>query len=215
MRTGIAAVHVHEALRPATPSDPRIVSSAHGAIRQILLCYPPYAGGEYSLESTYAELLRVLPASCEITVLVHPLVSDDFARIVERERPQSRPLVVEAPEYLLFSVWAEDGYVSVRDTGDQQPVTFLVEPFTFPRYGDGMIAELVAEATDVQATQVPLYFQGGNVLAGDDFVLVGVDYLTMTLDTWRRYDPVLVGSGTPSRRAQELFGTTFGRPHEV
>ena len=37
-------------------------------------------------------------------------------------------------------------------------------------------AHLVSEATELQATQSPLYFQGGNILIGDDFVLIGADY---------------------------------------
>lgn len=195
--------------RPPVPVVPRLVSSAHGALRHLLLCYPDYAEGDFSLASTYAELLRSLPADCAVTVLVHPAASADLERIIARERPTNRPTVVEAPPYLAFSVWAEDGYVTVVDTGSEPRRTFLVEPFTFPRYGDGIVADLVAESTELQATQVPLYFQGGNVLVGDDFLLIGTDYLTRTLDTWREYGPVVPGEGSPAEQARRLFSQTF------
>ena len=210
LRAGLAALDtLGGLLAPATPIEPKIVSSAHGALSSILLTYPAYAEGDLSLESTYADLLRLLPASCAITVLAHPAVADDLDRIIERERPANRPTVVLSPEYLSFSVWAEDGYVAVTDAGREPPVTFLVEPFSFPRYGDGLIADLVAEATDLQSTQAPLYFQGGNVLVGDDFVLVGSDYLARTLETWADYGPVLPGGGSPVEQAHRLFTETF------
>ena len=210
LRAGLAALDTLEGmLAPATPIEPRIVSSAHGSLTSVLLCYPAYAEGDLSLESTYGDLLRLLPPSCSITVLAHPAVADDLGRIIARERPDNPPAVVLSPPYLSFSVWAEDGYVAVTDAGRAPPVTFLVEPFSFPRYGDGLIADLVAEATDLQATQAPLYFQGGNVLIGDDFVLVGSDYLTKTLETWADYGPVLPGSGSPAAQARRLFSETF------
>ncbi|MDP8937896.1 MAG: hypothetical protein M3O23_09260 [Actinomycetota bacterium] len=202
-------------LAPAMPVAPRIVSSAHGALGHVLLCYPPYADGDLSLESTYATLMRVLPPSCDLTILCHPAVADDLARIIGQERPDNPPTVVDAPDYLAFSVWAEDGYVAVTDEGGEAARTFLVEPFTFPRYGDSLIADLVAEATDIQSTQVPLYFQGGNVLAGDDFILIGTDYLTRTLEIWRQSGPVVPGDAPPSRQVSELFVRSFGADHRL
>ncbi|MFN2502650.1 MAG: hypothetical protein ABR540_00135 [Acidimicrobiales bacterium] len=200
---------------PPSPVDPRIVSSAHGALRHILLCYPAYADGELSLAATYGELIGRLPATCQITILAHPRVRDDLARIVGRQRPKAPPTIVEAPDFLAFSVWAEDGYVAVNDVGSNPQRTFLVEPFSFPRFGDSMIAELVAEATDLQATQAPLYFQGGNVLVGDDFVLIGSDYLTNTLETWRDSQPVVAGAGPLARQARDLFVRTFDRTRRL
>ena len=100
----------------------------------------------------------------------------------------------------------------VDDVATTPPRSFLVEPFTFPRAGDSVVADLVAEASELQSTQSPLFFQGGNILIGDDFVLIGVDYLFETLDTFLRYRPVL---GMPDDRAQaqdfivDLFRETF------
>ncbi len=212
LNRGIRAFETSAGGRSAAPTDPRIVSSAHGALAHILLCYPNYGDGDFTMASTYAELLRTLPPACRITMLAHPSVTDDLAGIIDRERPGNRPTVVEAPDYLSFSVWAEDGYVAVNDVGRDPATTFLVEPFTFPRYGDGLIADFVAEATDVQATQVPLYFQGGNVLVGDDFIFVGADYLTRTLETWQESAPVLLGGKSAADAARDLFSRTFD-PH--
>jgi hypothetical protein len=192
------------------PAKPRIVSSAHGPLRHLLFCYPSYAGGEDVYRNVYADLFRQLPNSVELTILAHPSVVPDLQSIVDTA-PQNAT-IVEAPDYLHFSVWAEDPYVVVDDVGSELGQTFLVEPFIFPRYGDAAVAELVAEATPLQSTQSPLYFQGGNVLVGDDFILLGVDYLLETWDTFVRYTPVLDLPTSPGEILPfitKLFRTTF------
>ena len=89
--------------------------------------------------------------------------------------------------------------------------SFLVEPFTFPRAGDSIVAELVAEASEIQSIQSPLYFQGGNILVADDRVLIGVDYLYETLETLTATTPCSAcgrpwtGQGLRSRSLPETF----------
>lgn len=211
-RAAVTTSALEAAVKRPTPERPRIVSSAHGALRHILLCYPGYAGGEDVYRDVFVDLFHELPGETELTVVAHSSVAAELERTVDAERPQGRTTIVEAPEYLRFTVWAEDPYVVVEDAATTPSRRFLVEPFTFPRAGDSLVAELVAEATELQAIQSPLYFQGGNVLIGDDFVLVGVDYLFETLETFLRYRPVL---GMPADRAKahdfvvDLFRQSF------
>ena len=50
------------------------------------------------------------------------------------------------------------------------------------------VVDLVAEASEaVRSTQLPLHFQGGNVLIGDDFVLIGRDYLDRSVKVAREH----------------------------
>ena len=58
----------------------------------------------------------------------------------------------------------------------------FVEPAAFPRYGDALIADEVSRAGDLDLYQAPLHLQGGNVLIGDDFFFVGIDYPLLTFD---------------------------------
>src|SRR5262245_32849962 len=61
---GRAAV-AHAALRSKVkrpgPSRPRIVSSAHGALRHLLFCYPSYADGDDVYRDAFVDLFRQLP----------------------------------------------------------------------------------------------------------------------------------------------------------
>jgi hypothetical protein len=75
-------------------------------------------------------------------------------------------------------VWAEDAYVVVADGGGLA----FVEPAAFPRFGDALVADQVSEAAGMGLYQAPLHLQGGNVLVGDDFFLVGIDYPLLTFE---------------------------------
>lgn len=196
---------------PPEPVRPRIVSSAHGSIDHLLLAYPRYVQGQLSYERVFSDLLDQLPRSTEVTIFVHPQVQDDLRRVVETTRRDSTTNLVIAPEFLNFTVWAEDPYVVVQDLDPGSEATYLVEPFTFNRSGDALIAERVAQASPLQSTQSPLYFQGGNVLIGDDFVLLGIDYLYNTLETFRTSGAVSIPAGRdPFEYVTGLFAGTFG-----
>lgn len=164
--------------RPATPS---LVPSADGRIARMLLTVPAYATSSEPLAAVYRDLLARLPHDTALVVLTH----ESAKAVVERwlgeaaRGTRARDDVLTAPDHLNFSVWAEDGYAVVHDGGLQR--TLFVEPYSFPRYGDSLIADLVAGGTDLESTQAPLYFQGGNVLVGDDFFLLGADYPANTL----------------------------------
>jgi len=90
----------------------------------------------------------------------------------------------------------------VRD--EEAGSTDFVEPFSFPRYGDSLVADFVANATDLDKTQAPLYFQGGNVLIGDDFFFIGADYPAESL---RYLGTVLVPAAgeSPAQLVDRLY----------
>jgi hypothetical protein len=205
---------------PAAPVRPRIVSSAHGPLRHVMLWYPPETGSFRPYRAAYGDLLRLLPATTRVTMVVHPDSLAD-AEALAGEAVGDVELVT-TPDWLGFSVWAEDACVVVEDLDSEAdaPITYLVEPFEFLRAGDQIVADLVAQATTLQSTQLPLMFQGGNILIGDDFVLVGRDYLDESVDK-----AIAIGhiDGFPergSRDAQEsfvrdLFRRTFDPDRDV
>lgn len=161
------------------PRNPQLISSAHGYIRELLLTIPAYAGespvaGQRNpLADVYRDLLQKLPKTTALIVMTHQAIASTVQLWLDAAGfPEARVVVV--PDHLHFSIWAEDGYVIVKDGASGE--TFFLEPYEFPRYGDGLIADFVSHQTDFKDTQAPLYFQGGNVLVGDDFFFIGGDY---------------------------------------
>lgn len=163
-----------ESLMVPKPPRPSLVGSAEGAIDRLLLTIPAYAVRSRPLATVYRHLLGQLPEAAGIVALTHESVQTDVASWMRESGREESSTIVAVPDHLNFSIWAEDGYVVITD-GDGGG-TYLLEPFSFPRYGDSLIADFVANATDLANTQAPLYFQGGNVLIGDDFFFIGADY---------------------------------------
>jgi hypothetical protein len=169
--------YLRQDVLPPKPVKPSLMSSSVGKIERILLTIPNYAT---AFESTYKDIFSKLPEYTRFVIATH----DGIKQMIEKWAADSgiiaRAEIFGIPDHLHFSVWAEDGYVVVKDIASSK--TYFIEPFAFPRYGDGLIADFAANATDLENTQAPLYFQGGNVLIGDDFFLIGADYPANTIE---------------------------------
>lgn len=166
------------ATRPAAPS---LVGSAAGAIARLLLTIPSYAviGGERNPYGVvYRDLLAKLPAQTEIVILTHDAAAESVREWLAGAARSAPAEVVATDDFLGFSVWAEDGYVVIED-GERNA---FVEPAAFPRVADALVADQVGAAAGLGLYQAPLHLQGGNVLIGDDFFFIGIDYPLLTFE---------------------------------
>jgi hypothetical protein len=166
------------------PERPALVPSADGPIRRMLLTSPAYASQEPIMAAAYQRLLQTLPEDVGLVVLVQASAEQTVQQWLTASNRLARAEVSTFDDTLRISVWAEDGYVVAKDAATGH--TYFVEPYAFPRYADGLVADFVTNFTNLRSTQAPLYFQGGNVLVGDDFFLIGADYPANTLDYIRR-----------------------------
>jgi hypothetical protein len=164
------------------PRSPALVATAAGAIARLLLTIPSYAvqgGADNPYGVVYRDLLAKLPAQTELVILTHDEVADTVRGWVTAAKRAAPADVIATDDFLGFSVWAEDGYVVIADEGE--PNAF-VEPAAFPRYGDALVADQVGAAAGLGLYQAPLHLQGGNVLIGDDFFFIGLDYPLLTFE---------------------------------
>lgn len=102
-----------------------------------------------------------------------------YRPIAEAIRKQIDPTGQITVKYNLkypFSVspWTQDPFLVGRGPcGD--PV--LIEPWYFPKFGDRIIADIVAEGMGYFLQPTRFDFEGGNVLAGTDELFIGMDSL--------------------------------------
>ncbi|MGI2905489.1 hypothetical protein [Tolypothrix sp. VBCCA 56010] len=174
---GARSLVFKEALRPPKPQQPKLVSSSEGKIAAMLLTIPA-EGTEAEFKAIYRKLLKTLPKDTRFVCLTNSgskTVVENWLKDYNRDKTS---LVIETPDYVGFSIWAQDAY-AMSATKDQK--TYFIEPLSFLRYADAVISDYVTNATNIKNFQVPLYFQGGNILVGDDFWLIGIDYPTKTL----------------------------------
>ncbi len=179
-----------EAERLQRLERPSLVSSVHGAIERILFTIPGWvftpdaSPSSATLVRKYADafrrLLATMPDATRVVLFTHRSAVRAATAWLREFDLTARSEIVAAPNSMDFTVWAEDAYCICRDAADAE--TYFVEPASFTRAQDAFIADRIAPNTDLETTQARLYFQGGNVLIGDDFWFIGADYPSHSLD---------------------------------
>lgn len=157
--------------------------------------------------AAYADLLAQLPSTTRLTVVVHPGAATALERLLEGSGRRATTTVIRSDPDLRFTVWAQDPCVVLQDSDGQ---TTLVTPAGFDREQDTDAVELLARTTGAAVQRSSLSFHGGDVLAGDDFVLLGGDCRRTTLEMLEREDAAAITAeadrvAIAARRFQELF----------
>jgi hypothetical protein len=180
MDRALDAFTLFEPLGVVRPTRPALIPTADGEIKRMLFTIPQYAAVDPVMSAAYRRLFATLPTTTRLVILVQASAEATVQQWLVDSGRQATAEVGTFDDTLNISIWAEDGYVVAKD--GESGRTYFVEPFSFPRYADGLIADFVTNFTDLRNTQTPLYFQGGNVLIGDDFLLIGADYPANTLE---------------------------------
>jgi len=185
---------------------PKLISSYDGSIDRLLFAFPNYVVSDPALIAAYQSLIEELRVGTQFIVIHHESAKTEVESWFNTAgHPPSNITLVSFRDYVSFTDWAEDAYVSLVDAVDDS--LYLMEPWSFPRAGDGLIAESVQDFSDITATQAPLIFQGGNCLIGSDFWLLGKDYFADSVAlTQDNRPPVVIPAGaTPEEFVNRLF----------
>jgi hypothetical protein len=190
---------------------PSLVSSYDGSIEEILFAFPSNALANVAQVAAYRSVIAALRPGTRFVIVHHDV---DGARELlqswfrDAGHPEASVRYTTLPHYVTFTDWAEDAYVALHDAADGS--AYLMEPWQFPRAGDALLAEAVAELGSLRAAQAPMIFQGGNCLVGDTFWLLGKDYVADTRNLLLSRDaPVRVPNGTTA----ESFIHTIARDY--
>ena len=189
-------------LAPGIPQPglqtPTLVSSWRGAIDTVLFAFPAYGVGSPDLAAAYRSVIAALRPGTRFVAVHHTSTRPDVEEWFHAAgHPDGNVAYVPLPDYVSFTDWAEDAYVSLIDAADD--TGYLMEPWEFPRAGDALISESVQEHAPLKSAQAPLIFQGGNCLIGDRFWLLGKDYFADSVALVEGdFPPVEIPSGTTS-----------------
>lgn len=177
---------------------PALVSSWRGAIETVLFAFPAYGVFNSDLAAAYRSVITALRPGTAFVVVHHRSTRVEIEGWFQAAgHPEAKVTYVPLPDYVSFTDWAEDAYVSVLDAADD--AAYLMEPWEFPRAGDALISEAVQEHVALTSAQAPLIFQGGNCLIGDRFWLLGKDYFADSVALVEGdFPPVEIPPGTTS-----------------
>jgi len=181
-----------------------VFSSVHGQIKQLLVAYPVYGPKELIYKNTLNDLLEKMPG---VDFLIFTECPPGAGRIAKRYahvrthlvemqgnfEKDGRTIQFIYSKYNHFSCWVRDPFLMGYDIPDQAGHTksVCIEPNEFIREPDGAApgpsvtdAQIADEIVSQQQHRFsllnsPLLFHGGNVLVGDNFILIGKDYFNM------------------------------------
>ncbi|MGB9366231.1 MAG: hypothetical protein WCE79_09485 [Xanthobacteraceae bacterium] len=154
--------------------QPSLVSTYDGKIKSLLLSLPKFSVTDGDLAPAYQSLIRALEVGTKFVVVHHKSHRGEIDKWFADAGHSANVTYVSLADYVSFTDWAEDSYVSLVDKEDG--AHYLMEPWEFKRSGDALIADAVEEAGVLSASQAPLIFQGGNCLVGKDHWFLGRDY---------------------------------------
>jgi hypothetical protein len=163
-------------------TDPRMISSTEGKIVKIILWIPFEVLKHPDWIIIFQELISKLPEHSEIVVAVHndPKLIEVVKTWTTGCGDKRTYTLVPMPPELNFSIWAQDPFVIVLNQNTNQMCVW--EPMSFMRYADASVAEYTAPEIEYEHDYADVYFQGGNILTGDTFYLLGYDYIALSRD---------------------------------
>ncbi len=128
-------------------------------------------------------------------------MQDELEKFISNlKRKSDRFIAVEPQELHGYSIWAQDPFIAVWDRGQEEETIHFVEPIRFKESkskngenrinADSKIADHIAisgcfDGLCTSHSRVCLFFHGGNILSGDDFILVGKDDIIKTKEFFK------------------------------
>lgn len=184
-------------------SSPSLLPGVQGRIRRVLVTIPYWVlryGHQVEIRpyrDAYAALLGSLPDRVERVVVTHAESVGRAESLLAELGLAGRARVVSVDDGTEFTVWGQDASVVQRkpEGGER-----LLVPAVFDRHDDAAVLSTAAANLGLEVIPTDLIFQGGNVLVGDDFWLLGADALRHT---------VLAGLADSLEEAERSFSEVF------
>lgn len=178
MRRRSIAIHLMQEYE-TLPLQPRLVPSADGALNALALTIPGYAvsGEDSPYWKVDTDLILKLPPYTRLFILAHASVIEKLQGWLKEQGLEDRAELAAVPDIIKMTIWAEDDFELVHDSNG---ATFMVQPHSNRRCGDELASYYASRQFGWRRVKAPVYFEGGNLLVGDNFFLLGANYAVDT-----------------------------------
>lgn len=191
------------------------VGSCDGAIARLLLTVPSQL--VQHLAAAYVDFFSQMPPYTSLVVVTHQSAVPLVSRLLADAGVSNHSELVALGDSQPLSVWAQDHFMAMNDVGGG-PVTWLGTSQAETPAGLGLV-DALTQATNLRHVELPLHIDGGNLLVGDEFLLIGADSLahsTTSSDQIRSCFGCgrrlfIVGSRTPVQREERRPITIVGQ----
>ncbi|BDS09809.1 hypothetical protein [Aureispira anguillae] len=197
------------------PGKPQIISSAHGKIKTLLLVFPKDGKTKnYNYWEIFKELVQKMDTVEKIIVIYHEneFNQDGIVPRIPYNNNRIYPVEITKPSHEI-SHWIQDLFYPVIYTKpNHPPITCLVSSSTYLYSSTVALNSILKKYFGSNSPSEdhlilrdsPLPFQGGNMLVGSGFILMGADSqyqngldYTTSYETWFGITPIFLKSRIP------------------
>ncbi|MGH1338565.1 MAG: hypothetical protein ACRBFS_20795 [Aureispira sp.] len=196
---------------PTTKSTP--VSSAHGKIKTLVFTIPEYCKVRaYNLLPIIEEVTLKMQNTVQEIIIIH--TGEKMKKLLALKKkfhPKPQIHLVKTNDIdKNLDVWAQDHFYPLKVQENEQDFIYWAigsidsgDSSTLTRLNTFQTRSNTLEKVKVKKTGLP--FEGGNILAGEDFLLVGISDHDFYYKQWFGLEPIFVGYDMPNVK------TKFGK----
>jgi hypothetical protein len=181
-------------LLPYNLPAPSLLSDTNGRMELVVLSVNSARSSTLRNAALTSRIVNALPEHTRILILA----PDRAAFTVAANPWPERIAFVDMPANYALTIWPQDPFLVLQAEDGPR---LLASP-EFARAEDSEMAKVIAKHLDLPLAYAPFSFEGGNIVADDEFVFVGAN-------TIRRN---AIDKQQPERAIAELFRDELGKP---
>lgn len=162
------ATALYVLFQPSAPTDtPQLLDDASGRIERVALVVNSARTSTLRNTAMTNAIINALPERSRVT-LVAP---DRDAFAVQSNPWRDRITWVDVEKHYRLTIWPQDPFLVLRDDDGYR----LLVSGEFDRAEDSELGDLLATSLDWPAAHSKLSFEGGNIVADEQFVFIGAN----------------------------------------
>lgn len=195
---------------PPNSSNTKIspVSSAHGKIKTLVFTIPNgnKARKKYNFFPILKEIIEKMSATVEEFVIIHPQQESDYFLAYKKELERNKKVhflkTINKDDDL--DIWVQDYFYPLKlETNEQKHICLAVgiinqDSSTITKFKNPITLPTTLSTLKIEYTKLP--FEGGNILVGDDFLLVGISNKHTDYEQWFGRKPIFIGTTISSAK---------------
>jgi len=151
-------------------SSGALLSDTQGELKTVVISVNSARRSTLRNAELVTNIVNGLPETTQILILTN----DRAAFTIAGNAWPQRISFIDMPTDNPITMWTQDPFLVLKDSAED-PGTTLLASKTFERSGDNIMAEHIAGFADYPLQVSSLYFEGGNIVSDQDFILIGAN----------------------------------------
>jgi len=119
----------------------------------------------------YKKIFSSFSKDVKLIIVTHRIAKIKITDLIINLNLKNKFKIIYIDNLLDFSIWSQDSFLIGQN--ELYDFKYFIKPSHFIRKDDDKLVEIIAAKTKTKLLKTDLFFQGGNILVGDDFLFIG------------------------------------------